>query len=105
MGADDFGSAQDVISIVCISKYLGNILPKPACEWSSGNKLPDSYHSVTETKAITVLHIHIPAKKEFNGDQLSCYVNVEEESSANQSQTIWRSTRFKINCEFFSNIK
>lgn len=101
MGDNNFGLPQDVISTMCISKYFGNIPPKPICEWSSGTKLLDNYQHVTEINLTTVLNIQMPARKEFNRDQLSCYVKIDGEASDNQTATAWKSSRLIINYASF----
>lgn len=99
MGVNDFDLPQDVISVVCISKYFGNIRPKPLCELSSGTQRLNNYHHVTAINLTVTLNIHLPARKEFNGGHLSCYANIEEGSSANENPITWKSTKFKINCK------
>ena len=101
MGANDFGLQQDVVSAKCISKHYGNMRPKPTCEWSSGTQKLDNYHSVVETNlTTTTLDFNIPARREFNGYQLSCYAKISEESRAKENPTTWNSPNFKINCEY-----
>lgn len=106
MGANDFGLPQDVISVVCIAKYRGNVPPKITCEWFSGTKLLDNYQRVAETNLTTTLIILVPAGKEFNGDQLSCNVNTDGTNIANQTQIEWKSSRIVVNCKhchFYNN--
>src|SRR6218665_3328070 len=91
-GENNVGLPQDVISIECISKYFGNIPGKPICEWTSGRKMFEDHQHVTETKSTTKLNIQMPAKKEFNGDQISCHLNVDGESSYNQTPIVWNSS-------------
>lgn len=105
MGLNNFDLPQDIIYALCILKYVGNIPPRPVCEWSSGTKLLDNYHRVIEANATTFIsYIQIPARKELNGDQLSCYAKIEEDLSAKQNSTTWKSTKFKVNCKYYTVI-
>lgn len=97
MGENNFGLPQDVISVVCIPKYFGNIPPRPTCEWSSGVQLFDS-HRLIEINTTTAWNLSIMARKEFNEAQISCYVKIVGESSENQTQTAWKSSHVKVNC-------
>lgn len=101
MGENNFDLPQDVISNVCISKYSGNVSPKPICQWSSGTKLLRNYYRVTETHLTMTLNIQMPAKKAFNGDLLSCYVKIDGESSDNQTTAVWTSSSLIINYASF----
>lgn len=100
MGENNFGLPQDVISVGCTSKYFGNIPPKLTCEWSSGAQTFDNHQYVTEANVTTTLNIQVPARKEFNGDQLSCYADIDGESSGNQTSTVWMSSHLIINCKY-----
>src|SRR6218665_3988509 len=100
MGENKFGLPQDVFSTMCISTYFGNFPPKPICGWSSGIQIFDNHQHVTETNLTTTLTIQMPARKEFNGDQLFCYLKIDGEASENQAATGWTSSQLIINCKY-----
>ena len=100
MAENKFGLPEDVFSAACISKYVGNIPPKAICGWSSGTPIFDNHQHFTETNFTSTVIIQIPARKDFNGDQLSCYLKIDGEVSNSQVTTAWESSHLIINCKY-----
>src|SRR6218665_3852238 len=107
MGENKFGLPEDVFSAACTSEYFGNIPPKIICEWSSGTQIFDNHQHVTKTNVTITLTIQMPARKEFNGDQLSCYLKIDGEASDNQATASWnwKSSHLIINCKHMADFQ
>lgn len=100
MGENKFGLHEDVFSTVCISIYFGNIPPNPICGWSSGAPIADNHQHVTKTNFTSTVTIQMPARKEFNGDQLTCYLKIDGKAGDNKATTTWKSSHLVINCKY-----